>query len=36
LPGTARNLTPAGRFAFLTDPQGGAFAIIQPDPNFVV
>jgi predicted enzyme related to lactoylglutathione lyase len=26
--------SPAGRFAYLSDPQGAQFAIIQPDPNF--
>ena len=31
-----RDDSPAGRFAFLTDPQGGAFSIIQPNPDFVV
>jgi predicted enzyme related to lactoylglutathione lyase len=31
-----RGDTPAGRFAFLTDPQGGTFAIIVPNPDFSV
>jgi predicted enzyme related to lactoylglutathione lyase len=29
-----RDDSPAGRFAFLVDPQGGKFCIIKPDPNF--
>ncbi len=29
-----RDDSPAGRLAFLTDPQGGNFCIIKPDPNF--
>jgi predicted enzyme related to lactoylglutathione lyase len=29
-----RQDSPAGRFAYLTDPQGGVFAIITPDPDF--
>ncbi len=28
--------SPAGRFAILTDPQGGMFAIIKNNPDFVV
>lgn len=29
-----REDSPAGRFAFLTDPQGGLFGIIKSDPDF--
>jgi uncharacterized protein len=29
-----RDDSPAGRLAFLVDPQGGAFCIIKPDPTF--
>jgi uncharacterized protein len=29
-----RGDTPAGRLAFLADPQGGQFSIIEPDPDF--
>jgi predicted enzyme related to lactoylglutathione lyase len=29
-----RQDSPAGRFAFLVDPQGGAFGIVKPDPDF--
>lgn len=28
--------SPAGRFAMLTDPQGGAFSIIKNNPNFTI
>jgi predicted enzyme related to lactoylglutathione lyase len=28
--------SPAGRFAILTDPQGGSFAIIRTEPNFSI
>jgi len=28
--------SPAGRFGFLSDPQGGAFAILKNDPNFTI
>jgi hypothetical protein len=27
---------PPGRLAFLTDPQGGAFCILQPNPDFTI
>ena len=30
----APNDSPAGRFAILTDPQGGAFSIIKSNPDF--
>jgi predicted enzyme related to lactoylglutathione lyase len=33
---TLRDSSPAGRLAFLTDPQGGAFCIITPDPTFTM
>ena len=26
--------SPAGRFAIITDPQGGTFAIIKNNPDF--
>jgi predicted enzyme related to lactoylglutathione lyase len=29
-----RDDSPAGRWAFLTDPQGGDFCIIKPNPDF--
>jgi uncharacterized protein len=29
-----RDDSPAGRLAFLVDPQGGAFCIMKPDPTF--
>jgi hypothetical protein len=29
-----RQDSPAGRFAILTDPQGGAFSIIKTDPDY--
>ncbi len=29
-----RDDSPAGRLAFLTDPQGGMFCIIKPNPDF--
>lgn len=31
-----RENSPAGRFAFLLDPQGGRFCIIKPNPDFSV
>jgi predicted enzyme related to lactoylglutathione lyase len=31
---SARQDSPAGRFANLVDPQGGAFSIIKTDPDF--
>ncbi|MGA8117964.1 MAG: VOC family protein [Actinocatenispora sp.] len=32
----ARADSPAGRFAILTDPQGGNFSMIKNDPNFAM
>jgi predicted enzyme related to lactoylglutathione lyase len=29
-----RDNSPAGRLAFLADPQGGQFCVITPDPTF--
>ena len=31
-----RDDSPAGRLAFLTDPQGGTFYIIKGDPDFAM
>jgi uncharacterized protein len=31
---TVRDDSPAGRFAWLIDPQGGKFCVIKPDPDF--
>jgi predicted enzyme related to lactoylglutathione lyase len=31
---TLREESPAGRFAILTDPQGGSFSIIKSDPDY--
>ena len=33
---TFRETMPPGRLAFLVDPQGGAFCILQPDPDFTI
>ena len=31
-----RQDSPAGRFAYLTDPQGGSFAVIKSNPDFSI
>lgn len=33
---TFRETMPPGRLAFLTDPQGGRFCILQPNPDFTI
>jgi predicted enzyme related to lactoylglutathione lyase len=30
-----RDTSPAGRLAFLSDPQGAQFCVITPDPSFM-